>query len=511
MATLSGFKSPTIAIGGTTSCAVDTSNELVVWGTQPSGQPTLTDAVSVQTNEICAIALRSDGTVVGWGGNNYDQLDIPVGLSDVVQIAMGAYHCLALKSDGTVVGWGLDNGGQATIPVGLSDVVQVSAGGNASFALKSDGTLVGWGNNGSFQQNVPAGIGTVTQISVGNDCCMALIDDGTIETWGSNTSGQLDVPASVTAATAVAAGRGYGMAIQGGAVVIWGDSSNGLDTPPAAASSNVIALAANSFSGGYAMCLLDDGTVLAWGRDYVGETSVPGSLVALAPGVPPTEGLISAAVPFSVLFQGEQVQNPGSITAQVEFKAEFKGFDNWLERADPLQLQEVYRLVITGAADGLPDLIVDRISSWQATNQAGDRSAYIQAVIPAADEYVEQIEARQNGELVIQKGYRFSDGSSRYEEILRSSFDTLRPDEGQRALTITVSGYFRGKPVSKGSRTLTGIRSISTPNGKRRVRCDIDFFLQPGMTVDALGKTFTADYINYYVNESGKFAEVGER
>lgn len=510
MATLSGFKSPTVGIGGSTSAAINTSNEVVVWGAAPSGQPALTDAVSVLTNEICCIALRSGGTVEAWGGNNYGQLDIPVGLSGVVQIAMGAYHCLALKSDGTVVAWGLDNGGQATVPAGLSDVVQVSAGGNTSFALKSDGTLVGWGSNGSFQLNVPAGIGFVTQISVGYSFCLALIDDGSVEAWGQSTDGQLSIPVSVSSPDYVAAGRNYGMVLQGGGIIMWGTTSDGVTTPPAGTSSGVAGVF-RSTTGNTAACVMDDGTVEVWGWDYAGETSVPGSLVALAPGVPPTEGVINASVPFSVLFEGEQIQNPGSITAVVEFKAEFRGFDNWLERFDPLQLQEVYRLVITGVADGLPDLIVDRISSWQATNQAGDRSAFIQAVIPAADEYVEQIEARQNGELIIQKGYRFSDGSSRYEEILRSSFDTLRPDEGQRALTLTLSGYFRGKQASKGNRTLTGIRSISSPNGKRRVRCDIDFFLQPGMTVDALGKSFTADYINYYVNESGKFAEVGER
>ena len=41
--------------------------------------------------------------------------------------------------------------------------------------------------------------------------------------------------------------------------------------------------------------------------------------------------------------------------------------------------------------------------------------------------------------------------------------------------------------------------------------CDIDLFLQPGMTVTALNESFQADYINYYVNDTDKFCEVGER
>jgi len=43
------------------------------------------------------------------------------------------------------------------------------------------------------------------------------------------------------------------------------------------------------------------------------------------------------------------------------------------------------------------------------------------------------------------------------------------------------------------------------------VRCDIDLFLQPGMTVTAMGETFRAGYINYYVSQTDKFCEVGER
>lgn len=188
-----------------------------------------------------------------------------------------------------------------------------------------------------------------------------------------------------------------------------------------------------------------------------------------------------------------------------------RGFQDWVSLLPPIQIQEVYRLVITGASDGLQDLAIGGISSWQATNQAGGRSAYVQAVIPAADRYLADIESRANGDLVIQKGYKLLSGEVRYEEILRARFDTLRPDRGQRALTITVSGYLGGNPFSNGTRTLTGIRSISAPNGKRRVRCDIDLFLKPGMTVTALNETFKAGYINYYVTQADKFCEVGER
>src|SRR5690554_5445638 len=218
----------------------------------------------------------------------------------------------------------------------------------------------------------------------------------------------------------------------------------------------------------------------------------------------------SSVVGFSVSSYGLHGSGgAGSSVAGVE--AFGTGYLDWLSVLPPISLQEVYRLVITGEADGLPDLHIGGISSWQATNQSGGRSSYLQAVIPAADSIIDDIADRKNGFLVIQKGYRTSDGSARYEEILRSRFDNLRPDRGQRALTVTVSGYMPGRPLFSGSRTLTGIRSISTQNGKRRVRCDVDLFLQPGMNVEALGDSFVASFINYYVSSADKFCEVGER
>ena len=52
-----------------------------------------------------SLALKSDGSLVGWGDNGYGQTNVPAG-NDFVAIAAGDYHSLALKSDGSLVGWG---------------------------------------------------------------------------------------------------------------------------------------------------------------------------------------------------------------------------------------------------------------------------------------------------------------------------------------------------------------------------------------------------------------------
>jgi alpha-tubulin suppressor-like RCC1 family protein len=63
----------------------------------------------------------------------YGETTVPAGLSGVTAIAAGSYHSLALKSDGTVVAWGGNMNGQTTVPVGLSGVTAISAG--AAFCL----------------------------------------------------------------------------------------------------------------------------------------------------------------------------------------------------------------------------------------------------------------------------------------------------------------------------------------------------------------------------------------
>jgi alpha-tubulin suppressor-like RCC1 family protein len=69
------------------------------------------------------VALKSDGTLMAWGLNNYGQLgngsttnsSNPVavlGISDAVAVSAGLDHNIAIKSDGTVMTWGWNQHGQ---------------------------------------------------------------------------------------------------------------------------------------------------------------------------------------------------------------------------------------------------------------------------------------------------------------------------------------------------------------------------------------------------------------
>jgi hypothetical protein len=162
------------------------------------------------------LALKNDGTVIGWGSNGSGQITIPTTLTNVVAIAAGNLLSVALKSDGTVLRWG-SNSTNVAFPIGLSGVTAVASNGGAThaLALKTDGTVVAWGNNANTQSTVPAGLRDVIAIAVGNFHSLALRNDGTVVGWGSSISGKLDIPLALPRASALAAGASASFALTG--------------------------------------------------------------------------------------------------------------------------------------------------------------------------------------------------------------------------------------------------------------------------------------------------------
>jgi len=212
-----------IAAGGTDSyygytLALKSDGTVIGCGNNDYGQASftnvLTGVTAIAAGGYHSLALKSDGTVIGWGYNYDGQVTIPSGLTGVTAIAAGAYHSLALKSDGTVIGWGRNYEGQVTIPSGLTGITAIAAGALHSLALKSDGTVIGWGYNPAGQVTIPSGLTGVTAISAGAMHSLALKSDGTVMAWGDNTYGQTTIPGGLTGVTAIAAGASHSLALK---------------------------------------------------------------------------------------------------------------------------------------------------------------------------------------------------------------------------------------------------------------------------------------------------------
>jgi alpha-tubulin suppressor-like RCC1 family protein len=251
-----------VAVGGSHSLALRSDGKVVGWGFNRSGQATgvslvdhenasglvrisgkeLAEVIAIAAGSTHSLALKTDGTVVAWGAEDFGKTHVPSNLTNVVAIASGWQHSLALKKDGTVVSWG----DQASVPAGLSNVIALVAGpapDAANLALKSNGTVVDWFAR-RIDSGVPAGLSNVIAIASGTEHCLAVTRDGSVVAWGVDRFGETDVPRGLTNVLSVAAGSHLSLALRNdGTVVAWGGDRFHPATVPSGLS-NVVAIAA---------------------------------------------------------------------------------------------------------------------------------------------------------------------------------------------------------------------------------------------------------------------------
>ncbi len=168
------------------------------------------------------LALKSDGTVAAWGGNDRSQSDVPAALGDVVAIATGPETSFALKADGTVTAWGGNLPNVLEVPPGLSDVVAVAVEWSFALALKANGTLVAWGQGTSYFKTPVTDFNDVIGISADSGNALALRADGSVVAFGPGGNGQEIVPTGLHDVVAVATDFGSLALRADGKVVAWG-------------------------------------------------------------------------------------------------------------------------------------------------------------------------------------------------------------------------------------------------------------------------------------------------
>lgn len=254
---------------------------------------------SVAIGTSHSLAVKSDGSAWGWGGNDLGQLGnsmqppspyakvlLPVkaDIANIISSTGPCYSTHVLKADGTVWSYGDNNAGvlgigsslaMTTTPMQvvtapnntpLNDVVAVASFAFHSVALKSNGTVWTWGQ-GSWGQ---LGDGTTTEH---NSAVQVLVSSNT----------------PLTNVIAIAAGNNVSYAIKGdGTVWAWGWNANFAMGVGATTTQSLWAMQVPGLTGitavavGYqnTVALKSDGTVWTWGRNTDGQLGDGSSLTA---------------------------------------------------------------------------------------------------------------------------------------------------------------------------------------------------------------------------------------
>jgi alpha-tubulin suppressor-like RCC1 family protein len=251
----------------------------------PANIDYLHSVIAIMGGETHNMALRSDGTLWSWGYNFVGELGdgttndaatpVQVGLNSVppltgvTRLGGRTYFSLAVKSDGTIWGWGMNGSGQmgngtsganVLAPVMVSNSqpgqavnspLQVSCGYTYGVALLTNGMVWAWGAGfhgelgagTNTQSLIPIqlpGLSNVTAISAGWKHTLALKSNGTVWAWGLNSHGEL----------------GDGTAI---------NRSNAVQVLNL---SNIVMVSGGDYNS---IALRSDGTVWKWGLNDVGE------------------------------------------------------------------------------------------------------------------------------------------------------------------------------------------------------------------------------------------------
>jgi alpha-tubulin suppressor-like RCC1 family protein len=265
----------------------------VASGARPIAVPGIADAVAVAAGGWTGYALLADGSVRAWGWGGYgelgdgllhdgaaepDSVGAPVtvagldgsgALDGVTALAGGVDHALALRADGTVVGWGLNLDGAVgsgaavdqhqapALVAGLDDVVEIAAT-STSYARTADGTVWSWGpswrgqlgGGGLDEQPLPAPLDGLAAgaLATGAAARHQLVVRGAEPTtlapaalaFGAQAQGTLSAAQTVTLTTVTAAVHVRRLAVTGADAddfLVAGDGCAGEDLAPGASCS----------------------------------------------------------------------------------------------------------------------------------------------------------------------------------------------------------------------------------------------------------------------------------
>ncbi|HRE62513.1 MAG TPA: hypothetical protein PKU77_01920, partial [Ferruginibacter sp.] len=187
--------------------------------------------IASSQNGFCSMMIKADGTLWGWGLNQYGELGngtttqlftpTQIGTDTWKAVSIGNTHSLGIKSNGTLWAWGMGGAGELGTGIDYAQSLEptqvgtsagwvaIQAGQGYSIALTVNGILWTWGNgwygtlgNGSHTNvNIPTFIsldGYWKNINTAGSFVTALKSNGQLWGWGANNSFQLTNPPGPT-------------------------------------------------------------------------------------------------------------------------------------------------------------------------------------------------------------------------------------------------------------------------------------------------------------------------
>ncbi len=118
------------------------------WESQVSGWPKL-DYIAIGSGAYHTMVFMEDGQMYGIGYNVYGELTFDESWTDIIQLDGGYEYSVGLKSDGTCVACGNNEFGQCDVE-SWHDIVQISVNWRCTLGLKSNGTLVSCGTDWGY-------------------------------------------------------------------------------------------------------------------------------------------------------------------------------------------------------------------------------------------------------------------------------------------------------------------------------------------------------------------------
>jgi hypothetical protein len=242
-----------LSLGAYHSCAVLVNTSVACWGVSfarnvPVGT---SNVVSLTALDRVTFALRSDGSIIGWGDAwNSTFSNFPAtGLSSSWQAEVAGLNASA------VAAWTVPNNGNQQVCIVLTNN-----------SLKCISRPLG-----ALAEPPAAVQGRAVDVCVGNYYGCALLTDATVTCWGGSFNLKSPPPAAANVnVVSVVCGRGHACILNAtGTVSCWGagaDVNNTAIIVPQDLGTGVKQISANI--GQHTCALKSDSTVACWGYDY---------------------------------------------------------------------------------------------------------------------------------------------------------------------------------------------------------------------------------------------------